>query len=288
MRWTPGGSRANIEDRRGSSGGGFGLGGGRMGLGGAAILLVLSLIFGRNLFDGGGSVAVDPTTTASGAPAGAVNETPEEAERVEFVTFVLNDAQQVWAQLLPKYGGEYHDAKLVLFRDAVQSGCGGASAASGPFYCPLDEKAYIDLSFYEDLSRQFGANGDFAQAYVLTHEIGHHVQHLLGTDARVRQLQESRPRQANDLSVRLELQADCYAGVWGNSTSQRRILEAGDVEEGLRAAAAIGDDRIQKMTQGMVQPESFTHGSSAQRVSWFRRGLESGDPRSCDTFAGAI
>src|SRR5215207_9339867 len=152
MRWTPGGSRANIEDRRGSSGGGFRLGGGRMGLGGAAILLVLSLIFGRNLFDGGG-VAVDPTTSASGAPAGAVNETPEEAERVEFVTFVLNDAQQVWAQLLPKYGGEYHDAKLVLFRDAVQSGCGGASAASGPFYCPLDEKAYIDLSFYEDLSR---------------------------------------------------------------------------------------------------------------------------------------
>ena len=289
MRWTPGGSRANIEDRRGSTGGGFRMGGGRMGLGGMAILLVLSLLFGRNLFDGSGGVPADPTTTTeAGGAVAPVSETPEEAERVEFVTFVLNDAQQVWAQLLPKYGSEYRDAKLVLFRDGVQSGCGTASAASGPFYCPLDEKAYIDLSFYEDLSRQFGANGDFAQAYVLTHEIGHHVQHVLGTDARVRQLQESRPRQANDLSVRLELQADCYAGVWGNSTSQRRILEAGDVEEGLNAAAAIGDDRIQRATQGSVRPESFTHGSSAQRVAWFRRGLESGDPRSCDTFAGAI
>ena len=289
MRWTPGGSRANIEDRRGSTGGGFRMGGGRMGLGGMAILLVLSLLFGRNLFDGSGGVPAGPTTTTeAGGAVAPVSETPEEAERVEFVTFVLNDAQQVWAQLLPKYGSEYRDAKLVLFRDGVQSGCGTASAASGPFYCPLDEKAYIDLSFYEDLSRQFGANGDFAQAYVLTHEIGHHVQHVLGTDARVRQLQESRPRQANDLSVRLELQADCYAGVWGNSTSQRRILEAGDVEEGLNAAAAIGDDRIQRATQGSVRPESFTHGSSAQRVAWFRRGLESGDPRSCDTFAGAI
>ena len=287
MRWTPGGSRANIEDRRGS-GGGFRMGGGgKMGLGGTVILLVLSLVFGRNLLDGGAVVPGDTTTQVAGGEV-AVSETPEEAERREFVTFVLNDAQQTWAELLPKYGTQYRDAKLVLFRDGVQSGCGTAGSGTGPFYCPLDERAYIDLSFYDDLSRQFGASGDFAQAYVLAHEIGHHVQHVLGTDARVRQLQEARPRQANDLSVRLELQADCYAGVWGNSTSQRRILESGDVEEGLRAAAAIGDDRIQKMTRGEVRPESFTHGSSAQRVTWFRRGLESGNPQNCDTFAGAI
>jgi predicted metalloprotease len=251
------------------------------------ILLVLSLVFGRNLLDGGGGVPGDTTTQVAGGEV-AVNESPEEAQRREFVTFVLNDAQETWAQLLPKYGSQYRDAKLVLFRDGVQSGCGAASSGVGPFYCPVDERAYIDLSFYDDLQRQFGASGDFAQAYVLAHEIGHHVQHVLGTDARVRQLQEARPRQANELSVRLELQADCYAGVWGNSTNQRRILESGDVEEGLRAAAAIGDDRIQKMTRGEVQPESFTHGSSAQRVAWFRRGLESGNPQNCDTFVGAI
>ena len=295
MRWTPGGSNANIEDRRGmGGGGGFRLGGGGMGIGGAVIVLVLSLLFGRNLFDDtGGTVGVDPgttpTTTTANGDVAPVNSTPEEERLVQFVTFVLNDVQDTWRQVLPRAAGvPYRDAKLVLFRDAVQSGCGNAPSAAGPFYCPVDQKAYIDLGFYDELSRRFGAQGDFAQAYVLAHELGHHVQRLMGTDARVRQLQESRPNLANDLSVRLELQADCYAGVWANSTDQRRLLEQGDVEEGLNAAAAVGDDRIQRATRGSVRPESFTHGSSAQRATWFKRGFSSGNPQSCDTFAGAI
>jgi predicted metalloprotease len=249
-----------------------------MGLGGV-VLLILSLLFGQNLLDdGGGGVPVTATEQ------GTVQETPEEAQLVEFVSFVLDDAQNTWRQLLPQAGVEYRDARLVLFRDYVQSACGVGQAAMGPFYCPLDERVYIDLGFYDELRRRFGAPGDFAQAYVLAHEIGHHVQHVLGTDARVRQIQESRPNLANELSVRLELQADCYAGIWGNTTQQRRLLEAGDVDEGLNAAAAVGDDRIQQQTQGGVSPESFTHGSSEQRMQWFRRGFTSGDMDACDTF----
>ncbi|HKG93122.1 MAG TPA: neutral zinc metallopeptidase, partial [Gemmatimonadaceae bacterium] len=201
---------------------------------------------------------------------------------------VLDDAQNVWHEVLPKYGSQYQDTRLVLFRNYVQSGCGTAESAMGPFYCPLDQKVYIDLGFYDELRRRFGADGDFAQAYVITHEIGHHVQNVLGTASRVRELQERRPNQANDLSVRMELQADCYAGVWGASLKQRGQLDPGDVEEGLNAASAIGDDRIQQQSGRGVHPESFTHGSSAQRVTWFRRGMESGDPRNCDTFAGSI
>jgi uncharacterized protein len=285
MRWSPGGSGRNVEDRRASGGGGFPIGRG-MGLGGMVLLLVLSLITGRNFLGGGGGAAPATTTQESG---GAVTESAEEAQRREFVTFVLNDAQETWTKVLPeKMNTPYREAKLVLFRDVVQSGCGTAQSASGPFYCPLDERAYIDLSFYDELQQRFGANGDFAQAYVLAHEIGHHVQTVLGTSQRVRELQESRPRDANQLSVRLELQADCYAGVWGAATNSRGILERGDVEEGLNAAAAIGDDRIGRMSGRGISPESFTHGSSAQRVQWFRRGLESGDPRSCDTFEGAF
>jgi uncharacterized protein len=265
-------------------GGGFGLGKG-MGLGGMVLLLVLSLVTGRN-FIGGAAEGPSATQTQSG---GAVDESPEEAKRREFVTFVLNDVQETWAKLLPeKMNTPYREAKLVLFRDLVQSGCGTAQAATGPFYCPLDERAYIDLSFYDELQQKFGANGDFAQAYVLAHEIGHHVQTVLGTSQRVRELMERNPNAANQLSVRQELQADCYAGVWGATTNNRGILEKGDIEEGLNAAAAIGDDRISEMSGRGISPESFTHGTSAQRVQWFRRGLESGDPRSCDTFAGAF
>jgi predicted metalloprotease len=257
-----------------------------VGLGGGAILLVLSLLFGRDFLSG--SDVGGPVTTTSGGELAPVNETPEERERVEFVTFVLNDAQAVWAKALPTAGGpQYQDAKLVLFRNVVQSGCGVAESAMGPFYCPRDQKVYIDLGFYNELQSRFGAPGDFAQAYVLAHELGHHVQHLIGTDAQVRQLQQSRPQLANDLSVRLELQADCYAGVWANSTEQRRLLEAGDVDEALRAASAVGDDRIQAATTGSIRPESFTHGSAAQRSAWFKRGLSSGRAESCDTFAGA-
>jgi predicted metalloprotease len=279
----------NIEDRRGG-GGGMRMMGPGMGLGGV-VLLVLSLLFGQNLMDDGGTVPGETVSSDGtvGAPANSdsLDRTPEERQVRQFVSFVLDDVQETWTRVLPQYGTQYREARLVLFRQGVRTACGDMPSAAGPFYCPRDEKAYIDLGFYDDLRRRFGAPGDFAQAYVLAHEIGHHVQHILGTDARVRQVQQSRGDMANELSVRLELQADCYAGIWAHSTQQRRLLEAGDVDEGLGAAAAVGDDRIQQQTTGMVRPESFTHGSSAQRMQWFRRGFESGSPEACDTFQGA-
>jgi predicted metalloprotease len=210
-----------------------------------------------------------------------VQESAAEAERADFLSFVLDDAQATWTRLLPGY----RDARLVLFRGAVRSGCGDASAAMGPFYCPADERVYLDLGFFDELSRRFGAPGDFAQAYVLAHEIGHHVQRLTGTESRVREAQGENPERANALSVRLELQADCYAGVWAHSTARRELLETGDPEEALGAASAVGDDRIQEMSGGGIRPESFTHGSAAQRMEWFQRGFETGDPNACDTLA---
>lgn len=260
-----------------------------IGLGGGAVLLVLSLLFGHNFFN---DVAADPSatagTTAQSGAAAPVSESPQEHREVQFVTFVLDDVQATWARILASQGVQYQDAKLVLFRNAVQSGCGVAQSAAGPFYCPRDGKVYIDLGFFDELQNRFGASGDFAQAYVLAHELGHHVQDLLGTDSRVHQLEESRPGAANQLSVRLELQADCYAGVWASSTQQRKLLDPGDIQEALRAAASVGDDRIQQQETGTVHPESFTHGTAAQRAAWFNRGFSSGDMRSCDTFAGAI
>jgi predicted metalloprotease len=200
---------------------------------------------------------------------------------VQFVSFVLDDNQKTWREVM---GPEYQNAKLVLFRDVVQSACGTAQSATGPFYCPGDNRVYIDLSFYEELKQRFGAPGDFAQAYVLAHEIGHHVQNLLGVDDKVRQAQRGDPSSANSLSVRMELQADCFAGVWGHSTQQRDLLEEGDIDEALNAASAIGDDRLQRQSTGTVNPDSFTHGTSAQRQEWFRRGFESGKPEVCNTF----
>jgi predicted metalloprotease len=258
------------------------IGGRGLGIGGAIIALVLSLVFGVNVFDTGGGSPVPQTSP--GQVDQPITSSPEEERRVQFVSFVLDDVQQTWARLLPRVGEQYQDAKLALFRDGVSTACGDAPASVGPFYCPLDQKVYLDLSFFDELANRFGAPGDFAQAYVIAHELGHHVQHLLGIEQRVRQLQETRPDAANQLSVALELQADCFAGVWGNSTNQRRLLEQGDIEEGLRAASAVGDDTIQSATIGTVRPDKFTHGSAAQRSSWFRRGLESGDPNSCDTF----
>jgi uncharacterized protein len=282
MRWTPGGVSSDIEDRRG--GGGFGFGRGpTIGCGGAIILLVLSLLTGKNFFtffdnSGGGPQPSGPTSTAP------VQQTPDEAKAVEFVSFVLDDTQKTWARILDKEGIQYQRAKLVLFRDATQSGCGLGQAASGPFYCPSDGKVYLDLSFFEELHSRFAAPGDFAEAYVIAHEMGHHVQNLLGTSDRVQEAMQRNQGSANEYSVRLELQADCYAGVWGHSTEQRNILEPAEVEEGLAAAAAVGDDRLQRMAGRGVNPESFTHGSSEQRMEWFQRGFQSGRIRDCDTF----
>ena len=290
MRWQRGTSDADIEDRRGSSGGGFrgfpGGGGLRLGLGGIIVLGLLSLLFKQNFFALLDTVPMDTSMTQSAPSDAPVPSTPEEDERYEFVKFVLNDVQDTWTKVLPQEANaQYPRSTLVVFRGAIQSACGFAESASGPFYCPGDNKVYIDLSFYDELRARFGAAGDFAQAYVIAHEIGHHIQNVLGIDNQMRRAQQQRPDLANQLSVRLELQADCLAGVWGHSTAQRNLLEQGDIEEGLNAAAAIGDDRIQKMSGRGVHPEKFTHGSSAQRVEWFRRGLESGRMDACDTFA---
>ena len=295
MRWRPGGVSADLEDRRGEDAGGFGGGGPRgggrgpgirVGLGGVLILLALSLATGKNFL-----ALIDPQVGGDvdggryeDAPAAQRRAAPGDDELVQFVSFVLDDAQERWSEILPASGREYRRAKLVLFTDQVRSGCGYAESAMGPFYCPLDEKVYIDLGFYGELKRRFGAPGDFAQAYVIAHEIGHHVQNILGIAGETRRLRETRPDQANAVSVRVELQADCFAGVWGHSTAQRDILESGDAEEALAAAAAIGDDRIQKGAGAGVHPESWTHGSSQQRVAWFRRGLDSGRIADCDTF----
>jgi len=286
MRWTPGRRSRNLEDRRADTGGrSMVRRGAPVGLGVLLLLGLLSLVTGENFLSllgpGADQVMVPGSGPGTGGP-GRLETTPEEERLVDFVSFVLDDAQAVWHRLLP---GDYRDTQLVLFRDAIESACGFAESATGPFYCPGDRKVYIDLGFYDELARRFGAPGEFAQAYVLTHEIGHHLQTLLGLEARVRQLQQANPRQANDLSVRLELQADCFAGVWGHSTLRRSLIDRADIDDGLRAAASIGDDRLQKMSTGRVQPERFTHGSSAERVAWFRRGLETGDVRACDTFS---
>ena len=287
MQWTPGGLSDDLEDRRNESGGGggrFGGFGGRgLGLGGILIVGLLSLIFRQNFFTLFSGDAGAPTTARS-APRKPL---AQEDRQAQFMSFVLDDAQRNWDQILPRDAGvRYRHAKLVLFRDAYPSGCGMAQDATGPFYCPEDEKVYLDLGFFDELKTRFGASsGEFAQAYVVAHEIGHHVQKVLGIEPKVRALQEQRPSQGNRLSVALELQADCFAGVWGNSTAQRRLIDTADIQSALSAAAAVGDDRIQKMSTGQVSPERFTHGSAAQRTSWFQRGLNSGKIAACDTFS---
>jgi predicted metalloprotease len=290
MEWTPGGISNDIEDRRDdSAGGGFGgfggFGFGHLGIGGMLVVGLLSLIFGRNfftLFDGG---AVDTGTRVTHNAPDRQRDAAEQTE-TQFVSFVLDDVQKNWETILPQAENRpYRHAKLVLFRNAYPSACGLAKDAIGPFYCPEDEKVYLDLSFFDELKNRFGAPGEFAQAYVIAHEIGHHVQKILGIEPKVRALQEQNPGSQNALSVRLELQADCFAGIWANSTQERRITNASDVKSALNAAAAVGDDRLQKMATGRVSPESFTHGSSAQRDEWFERGLQSGRLSSCNTFS---
>ncbi len=280
MRWRMGRESDNVEDRRGLRAGSTIAGGGI----GTIILLLLAVFFG-----------FDPTMLLqSGSPGGVSSQQsvavpPDQDDLRKFVSVVLADTEDTWRDLFHRMGSAYQDPKLVLFTGAVQSACGFAQAAVGPFYCPADQKVYIDLSFYQELKNRFHAPGDFAQAYVIAHEIGHHVQNLLGISDQV-EARRSRAgeAEANALSVRLELQADCFAGVWAYHANQaRQILESGDIEEGLNAASAIGDDRMQMQARGYVAPDSFTHGSSAQRVRWFKRGLTRGDLRQCDTFSAA-
>jgi predicted metalloprotease len=277
MRWQGRQGSSNVEDRRGvrvGRAGGIGIG--------TIVLALIAIYFGQ-----------DPSVVLQGvqpsAPTsqeGPYQETPEEAQSREFVSVVLADTEETWGEIFRQAGRTYEPPKLVLFSGAVESACGFAEAAVGPFYCPGDHKVYIDLSFYQELQTRFGAPGDFAQAYVVAHEIGHHVQTLLGiSEQNMAARQRASQAEANALSVRQELQADCFAGIWAhNADRSRQLLEQGDVEEGLNAAAAIGDDRLQKQGRGYVSPESFTHGSSEQRVRWFKRGLESGSVQACDTF----
>jgi len=285
MKWEGNRESDNVEDARGG-GGGFGFGGGRgIGLGTVAIALVAGWVFGINpltvlgLLSGGGG----PTAVQQQGPAA---KPPPDDKMARFVSTVLADTEDVWRQQFAQAGSTYHDPKLVLFRGAVPTACGQGQSAMGPFYCPGDQKVYIDLGFYETMRTRLGAPGDFAQAYVIAHEVGHHVQNLMGITAKVDGMRgRVSQAQQNALSVKLELQADCFAGVWAyHAQAARQVLEAGDVEEALNAATQIGDDALQRKSQGTVVPESFTHGTSAQRVAWFKRGLQSGSVQQCNTF----
>jgi predicted metalloprotease len=275
MRWTGGRQSGNVEDRRGMGGGTLIAGGGI----GSIVLVLLALFFG---FDPSALLQGDSPSLSTEPPSSSA---PASDPEKEFVSVVLADTEDTWHELFARMGREYREPKLVLFTGAVQSACGMAGAAVGPFYCPSDQKLYLDLSFFRALRERFHAPGDFAQAYVIAHEVGHHVQTLLGITEQVAPARQRGGTQANQASVRVELQADCLAGVWAHHAKQARdILEEGDLEEALNAASAIGDDRLQRQAQGRVAPETFTHGSSKQRVGWFARGFESGDLRQCDTF----
>lgn len=277
MLWQGRRQSSNVDDRRGITGGGLAIGGGVIGV----IAVILNLLFG------GGDVSQLPELLPGQQPAEQTAPGAQaDDERAEFVKVVLAETEDVWNNLFQKQGNDYPEPVLVLFRNAVQSGCGAASAASGPFYCPADRKLYIDLSFYEELQNRFQAPGDFAMAYVVAHEVGHHIQTVLGTSGKVA---EARSRlsesEFNKLSVKLELQADFYAGVWAHFANRAKILEPGDIEEALNAANAIGDDRLQREIQGTVVPDAFTHGTSAQRMYWFKKGFETGNPSQGDTFS---
>ena len=256
----------------------LGIGGGGLGL----VAIVVLVLLNSGVFGGGFDVRNVPNL-GGGAPGSGDPEA--DGKLVDFMSFVLDDAQGFWSDTFQEAGRSYQRAELVIFTGATNSGCGGATSDIGPHYCPADQRMYLDLDFFKELRNRFGAPGDFAQAYVLAHEIAHHVQNELGISDDVHRSQQDDSEQANELSVRLELQADCFAGVWAFTTYERSLLESGDLEEGLAAAAAIGDDRIQRETTGRIDRESWTHGSSEQRVRWFKRGYEDGDPNDCDTFS---
>ena len=291
MKWEGNRESDNVEDRRGGGGGGGGLGGmigGRgIGVGTIVIALLGGWMFGINpltilgLLSGGGA----PTEQVQ--QQGPAQKPPADDRMAKFVSTVLADTEDVWKDIFARGGAQYQDPRLVLFRGSTSTACGAGQAAMGPFYCPADQKVYIDLGFYETLKNKLGAPGEFAQAYVIAHEVGHHVQNLMGISAKMEQMRERvSPAQYNALSVRLELQADCFAGVWANhAQNARQILENGDIESAMNAAAKIGDDALQKQSQGHVVPESFTHGTSAQRTRWFNNGLQNGSVKGCDTFS---
>lgn len=297
MEWTPGGMSNDVEDRRDSSGGGGGgggfnfggMGGGGIGIVGFLVLLVISLVTGRNFlgsFLGGGSQGSDQTRQQV---AGPPRPHPQGEDRdAQLISFVLDDVQKTWTGIFDQQGKTYRHAKLVMYRDATYSGCGTARATTGPFYCPQDQKVYIDLSFWDELQKFGGSTADFAQGYVIAHELGHHVQNLLGIESRMRRLAQQEPDVRNPLSVDLELQADCFAGVWAHSTEQRNIVHEDDIAGALKAAAAVGDDHLQKMAGKAVSPERWTHGSSAERTEWFQKGLSGGDLGACTTFDGKL
>ena len=306
MDWTPGGLSSDVEDRRNDSGGGGGFGfggggglGGGIGIVGFLVLLVLSLVTGHNFLGSlfGGNVS-QPTQQVQPVDRGVSRQVGDQAvggqtnggqgtdRDAQLVSFVLDDVQKTWTGIFDQEGKQYRHAKLVLFRGATYSGCGTAQAATGPFYCPADQKVYIDLGFWDELKKFGGSTADFAQSYVIAHELGHHVQNLLGVESKVTRLQQQDPSQRNHLSVDLELQADCYAGVWGHNAEGRLKLNADDLRDALSAAASVGDDHLQQMSGRAVSPESWTHGSSEQREHWFQQGYGSGDPGSCNTFGG--
>ncbi len=296
MEWQPGGLSSDIEDRRDSSGGGgggFGFGGGGgIGIVGFIVLLVISLITGHNflggVLGGGGGGSQQGTQQMQGAQGGPAQPHPPGEDRdAQLISFVNGDVQKFWRQTLTQEGKPWQEAHVVLYRDETDAGCGTAQSSTGPFYCPADQKVYIDLSFWDELKKFGGSTADFAQAFVLSHELGHHVQNLLGTESRVNHLMRTEPGERNHLSVDLELQADCYGGVWAHHAQEEHILDPGDIPAALSAVAAVGDDHLQKMSGRAESPESWTHGSSAQRQQWFQRGFQTGDPGQCNTFGGA-
>ncbi|WP_145553884.1 KPN_02809 family neutral zinc metallopeptidase [Yersinia canariae] len=287
MRWQGRRESDNVEDRRGSSSGGGGGFRSPIGGKGGLVILIVVLVAGyygvdlTPLLNGSDPVSQTQSPSRSQSPVSAQDD-----QYAKFTSVVLADTEDTWKPIFEKMGRTYKEPKLVMYRGATRTGCGTGQSVMGPFYCPADSTVYIDLSFYEDMKNKLGAGGDFAQAYVIAHEVGHHVQHLMGIDTKVRQQQQGASEaQANRLSVKMELQADCFAGVWGKAMEEQQVLDVGDLQEALNAAQAIGDDRLQQQHQGRVVPDSFTHGTSAQRYTWFKRGFDSGDPNSCNTFA---
>ena len=289
MRWQGRRESDNVEDRRGQSGSPMGGGGGfRLPSGkGGIVLLIIVLVAGYYGVDLTGMLTGEPVTQQQTTTQRSIS--PQDEEAAKFTKVILADTEDTWGAIFKDMGRQYAQPKLVMYRGATRTACGTGQSVMGPFYCPADSTVYIDLSFYDEMQSKLGAGGDFAQGYVIAHEVGHHVQKLLGIESKVRQLQQNAsPAEANRLSVKMELQADCFAGVWGYNMQKQDVMEVGDLQEALNAAEAIGDDRLQQQSQGRVVPDSFTHGTSQQRYTWFKRGFDSGDPAQCNTFGNAL